>query len=83
MNTETRLPNRSISAQTPIRVAALAVLCSLVAAAALPDQAAGHEHEVTVAIQVSAQGLDLSQPAGGKKLYWHLSKCCVGGLHVW
>ena len=87
MNTETRLSNRSISAQTHVRAAAFAVLCSLVSAAALADQAAGpKDHEVTVAIQVSTRGLDLSQPAGAQKLYWRLQhaarEACTSGNRV-
>jgi UrcA family protein len=42
--------------------------------------------DVTVAIQVSTQGLDLSQPAGAQKLYWRLLQAarvaCTHGNRV-
>jgi len=87
MNCDTRLPHRSISAQTRIRATAFAVLCSLAAAGAFADQAAGpKDHEVTVVIQVSTQEFDLSQPAAAQKLYWRLQKAawvaCTSGNRV-
>ena len=86
MNTATPLPNRSTHAQTQIR-AAFALLCSLVSAAALADQAAGpNEHEVTVAIQVSTRGFDLSQAAAAQKIYSRLQHAawvaCTSGNRV-
>jgi UrcA family protein len=39
-------------------------MCTLVA-----GKVSARDHDVTVAIQVNAQGLDLSQPAGAKQLY--------------
>ena len=40
--------------------------------------------EVTVVIQVSTKGLDLSQPAGAHELYGRLIKNgCVDSLHAW
>jgi UrcA family protein len=42
--------------------------------------------DVTVAIQVSTQGLDLSVPAGAQKLYWRLLQAarvaCTNGNRV-
>jgi UrcA family protein len=42
--------------------------------------------DVTVAIQVSTQGLDLKQPAGAQKLYWRLQHAaevaCTNGNRV-
>lgn len=42
--------------------------------------------DVTVAVQVSTQGLDLSQPAGAQKLYWRLLQAarvaCANGNRV-
>jgi UrcA family protein len=42
--------------------------------------------DVTVAIQVSARGLDLSQPDGAQKLYWRLKHAarvaCTHGNRV-
>jgi UrcA family protein len=43
-------------------------------------------NEVTVAIQVSTQGLDVSQPGGAQKLYWRLQHAalvaCTSGNRV-
>jgi len=43
-------------------------------------------NEVTVAIQVSTQGLDVSQPSGAQKLYWRLQHAakvvCTHGMRV-
>jgi UrcA family protein len=43
-------------------------------------------HEVTVAIQVSTQGLDASQPGGAQQLYWRLQHAawvvCTSGDRV-
>jgi UrcA family protein len=43
---------------------AAAVMCTFIA-----GNASARDGDVTVAIQVNAQGLDLSQPAGAKALY--------------
>jgi UrcA family protein len=55
------------------RKTAMSALCVLGAAAVLCTLVAGkvsaRDRDVTVAIQVNAQGLDLSQPAGAKQLY--------------
>src|SRR5215472_7078136 len=48
-------------------VGAVTVLCSLFA-----GNVAAKDHHVTVAIHVSTQGLDLSQPADARKLYTRL-----------
>ena len=60
---------------------AAAVACTLFAG----NVAAGG-HEVTVAIHVSTQGLDLSQPAGAQKFYWRLKNAahvaCTDGNRV-
>jgi UrcA family protein len=56
--------------------AALTVRPLLCAAAAACALAAGHVvadgHEVTVAIHVNSQGLDLTQPAGARQFYARL-----------
>ena len=43
-------------------------------------------NEVTVAIQVSTKGLDVSQPGGAQKLYWRLQHAarvaCTSGNRV-
>jgi UrcA family protein len=47
---------------------------------------AAKDHAVTVSIQVSAQGLDVSQPRGAQKLYWRLKRAawvaCTDGDRV-
>lgn len=62
-------------------VGATAVACALFAG----NVAAGG-HEVTVAIHVSTQGLDLSQPAGAQQFYWRLKNAayvvCTDGNRV-
>jgi UrcA family protein len=66
-------------------MSALPVLGAAVVACAL---FAGNvaANEVTVAIQVSTQGLDLSQPAGAQKLYSRLQHAaqvvCTHGMRV-
>jgi UrcA family protein len=58
---------------------AAAVACTLFAGSVAAQ-------DVTVAIQVSTQGLDLSQPAGAQKLYWRLLQAarvaCTNGNRV-
>jgi UrcA family protein len=48
-----------------------------VACALFIGNAAAEEHPVTVAFQVSAKGLDLSQPAGAQELYRRLQRAAV------
>jgi UrcA family protein len=45
-------------------LSAAAVMCTLVA-----GKVSARDRDVTVAIQVNAQGLDLNQPVGAKELY--------------
>jgi UrcA family protein len=63
----------------PVLGAALA--CTLFA-----GTVAGKDHKVIVAIQVSTQGLDLSQPAGAHELYQRLQyaawQVCSPGYRV-
>jgi UrcA family protein len=60
-------------------LSAAAVACTLFAGSVVAK-------DVTVAIQVSTQGLDLSQPAGAQKLYWRLQYAagvaCTNGNRV-
>jgi UrcA family protein len=62
-------------------VGAAAVACTLFA-----GNVAAKDHEVTVAIHVSTQGLDLSQPAGAQKFYVRLKNAaddaCTRGDRV-
>jgi UrcA family protein len=48
-------------------IGAAAVACALFA-----GSVAAKDDAVTVSIQVSTQGLDVSQPRGAQKLYWRL-----------
>jgi UrcA family protein len=50
----------------------LLVCATTLAGAILTGAAAAADHNVTVAMHVSAQGLDLSQPADAKTLYTRL-----------
>jgi UrcA family protein len=45
---------------------------TIAACALLAGSVAAKDHAVTVSIQVSTQGLDVSQPRGAQKLYWRL-----------
>ncbi len=60
---------------------AAAVACTLLA-----GDVAAKEHEVTVAVHVSTQGLDLSQPAGARQFYARLQHAaqvvCTHGNRV-
>jgi UrcA family protein len=62
-------------------VGAAAVACTLFA-----GTAAAKDHNVTVAIHVSTQGLDLSQPADAQTFYSRLERAawvaCTGGNRV-
>jgi UrcA family protein len=59
-----------------IKTAVITARCLLGAAAVactlLAGNAVARDHEVTVQIHVSTQGLDLSQPAGAKEFYGRL-----------
>jgi len=61
---------------------AVGVACALFAG----NVAAKDGQDVTVAIQVSTRGLDVSQPAGAQKLYWRLQHAarvaCTSGNRV-
>ena len=49
-----------------------AILGAVAGCALFAGNVAAKDHEVTVAIQVSTRGLDLSQPAGARELYSRL-----------
>jgi UrcA family protein len=54
-------------------MSALPVLGAAIAACTLfAGSVAAKDDAVTVSIQVSTQGLDVSQPRGAQKLYWRL-----------
>jgi UrcA family protein len=53
-------------------VSAWSVLGAAVACTLFAGNVAARDHEVTVAIRVSTQGLDLSQPADAQKFYVRL-----------
>lgn len=69
---------RAFTSAWPV-LGAAAVACTLFAGSVAAK-------DVTVAIQVSTQGLDLSQPAGAQKLYWRLLQAariaCTHGNRV-
>ena len=71
---------RAFMSAWPVLGAAI-VACSLFA-----GSVAAKDKEVTVAIQVSTQGLDLSQPAGARELYTRLKHAaevvCTHGNRV-
>jgi UrcA family protein len=52
----------------------------------LAGSVAAKDHAVTVSIQVSTRGLDVSQPRGAQKLYWRLQHAarvvCTDGDQV-
>jgi len=58
MNTETRLSNRSITAQTHVRAAAFAVLCSLVSAAGLDTRVCNQPslERIRIRVRVRVRG---------------------------
>lgn len=63
------------------------VLGAVIAAFTLfAGSVAAKDHAVTVSIQVSTQGLDVSQPRGAQKLYWRLQHAarvaCTDGNRV-
>jgi UrcA family protein len=59
---------------------------ALVACTLFAGSVAAKDQEFTVAIHVSTQGLDLSQPAEAQKLYWRLLRAarvaCTNGYRV-
>ena len=57
---------------TTVVRASLALGTAMAACTLFAGSVAAKDDEVTVSIQVSTQGLDVSQPRGAHKLYWRL-----------
>lgn len=59
---------------------------AIAACTLLAGSVVAKDHAVTVSIQVSTQGLDVSQPQGAQKLYWRLKHAarvvCTDGDRV-
>jgi UrcA family protein len=82
MYTETNLPHRS-SLESAVLKAALIALCAIAPIKVIADT---QDHKVVVAIHVSTQGLDLSQPADAQTFYTRLRRAarvaCTYGNRV-
>ena len=72
--------------KTPVTSARCVLGAAAVACALFAGNVAANDHRVTVAIHVSAHGLDLSQPAGAQQFYARLQDAarvvCTHGNRV-
>jgi UrcA family protein len=77
---EIHMYTKTVLSAWPV-LGATVVACTLFA-----GNVAAKDQQVTVAVQVSTQGLDVSQPAGAQKLYWRLQHAarvvCTHGNRV-